>query len=222
MTRNWIFLLLIILAACGDGQNGGQSDSLVSIRADSLVISQSTPSLQDTLPGKRNDKLICIDYPGYDGNEPEIFLEGKELLSEEYVRHYLFLNADSVYQTNIWSLDTVGRESMETYLSNNQFYVLDTVLSTTLFSGLVIERIESNGSEKYFCTFIKSGNLIISMISIAFNLRSGSYTNEEGGRSPFWAEKKACISKDLVLTTEDGQSTIRKYKILDNGKVVKI
>jgi hypothetical protein len=104
-------------------------------------------------------------------------------------------------------------------------------MSWTLFckplyiQEVVIERIENRdseyGSEKYFCTFNRSGNLV-SRISVAFYLHSGSYTNEEGGRSSFWAEKKACISKGLVITTDDGQATIRKYKILTNGKIVRI
>jgi hypothetical protein len=127
MKINWTLMLLMMLTACGERQNGKQSDS--------LSVAQSVTSLEDTLSGRKDDVLICIDYPGADGNEPSFNLEGMEPLSEEYIRHYLFLGADSVYIENIWSLHTVGRKLLETYLSTNQFYVLDTILQTTLYSG---------------------------------------------------------------------------------------
>ncbi|MBO9701142.1 MAG: hypothetical protein J7604_13100 [Sporocytophaga sp.] len=140
--------------------------------------------------------------------------------AESIIRKFFFGGRKDVYVQNIWDSDTIEIVSIDNYLESNIVYVNNVVIKAQKYIGMVFGKEEEEGSEMYFCTFTKKGELI-SKISFGFYAHAGSYSiDDEGGRAPYYAEKIGCINKDYSIITDDGQGEILKYKILASGKIV--
>ena len=100
---------------------------------------------------KTNGLPICLDYSELEFNdsmnsdfrsyieENTNYLKEKIFLSEEEVKQLLFNNSDTVHIQNIWTEDTVMRQQISEYLSENHFYLIDTILITSIFSGIIFD-----------------------------------------------------------------------------------
>ncbi|HRJ37891.1 MAG TPA: hypothetical protein PK798_03820, partial [Flavobacteriales bacterium] len=157
-----------------------------------------------------------IQYSKSDKN----YLQGKSLLTREFIQRKLFANSETVYIENIWQHDTVGTEQITEHLIRANYYQLDTLLREKLFDGILFEYVESEGSQKYLCTFDKAGKLI-SKMTIALYHRSGTYANDDGGRSPFWASSEGCIGEDLSVHVDAGGNGKQSYQIHQDGKITR-
>jgi hypothetical protein len=167
------------------------------------------------------DTKSSIENYDFESNQDEGNFTDEDTLNDLIVRKFFFGGKNKVYVQNLWSGDTMDVDSINNYLKSNTIYLTSILIKTRKFVGIVFSRDEAEGSEIYFCTFNKNGKLI-SKIQLAFYMHSGSYTNEEGGRSPWYAEKIGCIEKDFTINTDNGQNETLKYQILTSGKIMKI
>lgn len=231
----FLFLLTVSLFLISCNETGKNKVAGHSISKNLKGTFSSTVS--DTLIHSASEfkiaEPICVDYSEASSVSPSEesyddytqrrlnYSKDKKRLIKKFVKQHLFLNADSVSVQNIWSGDTLETVSIESYLAGKNYYQLDTVLKTSQFTGITYGETGDEGSQKYLCTFDKSGKLI-SKISIAFFMHSGSSTGDDGSRIPWYAEKKGCIEKDLTINFISQIHIDKKYKIQTSGQIVEI
>lgn len=173
---------------------------------------------------------ICIDYSESHFDEKmdksyfeytlsdKNYLKGKIKKSKQFIKNKLFSNSNFVPVTNIYTGDTVATEPTTEYLLLNDFYLCDTVINANKFCGIIFEKIEANGSIKYFCTF-NTKRKLISKIQIAFYTISGSNTTKDGGKRPYRTREEACFENDMSILISNEKSK-KKYLINEDGTIV--
>ncbi len=202
----------------------------------------ATDSIKDVITDSLNQpdsmfaisEEFCVDYAGTETFLPanESFVEftkrsknyfkGKQHVSGIFVKENFLMDQDSFVIKNIWTEESTGEKiSTENYIKNTDFYLADTIIRTDLFTGLVYEAIDAEGSSKFLCTLDSSGKLI-STINIAFFLHSGSSTADDGSKIPWYANKKGCIQRDLRIYFVSDISIKKLFQILDNGKIIEL
>ncbi len=192
---------------------------------DSVTASKYDKSFQDSLTIKKS-VLICVDYldtDSYEGySKRKKDLKGKIKLSLKNVIKHLFSGVDSIKIENIYSGEMFDNELKEDYISKYEFYILDTLLNSEVFTGLIYEQIDNENSYKYFTTINKKGKFIARVL-IACYVHSGSYTAGDGSRLPWYDGFDACITKDSIIEIGGSQGGDEKrYKIQPDGKIIKI
>ena len=146
------------------------------------------------------------------------------LIDKEFVKQYLLPDAKYIYYINERG-DTTYSEPIDDYL-NSEFYAMNLLITTKNYYGVTYERLFSSGdipsSEKYFCTFSKTGRFI-SRIEIASFVFSGTGFSDSGARFPWFKEVTGCISKDMTIdVTHVDDSTGVKYKVRSDGTIQEI
>ena len=228
-------MLFLILTACGGKKNEQSNNNLISSSPEAIseVRNHDTIS-QDSVLVKIDNTLICFDYSEAESfnldkdaynyrsytRRDKNYLKGKTKISKKNVSKNLFGGLDSIDIENIWSGEIVDKVELGTYISSNDFYLIDTIFNSEIFLGIVYEAMDDEGSIKYFSTINKKGKFI-SRISIACYLHSGSYTAGDGSRPPWYGERGGCINKDTTIVVNESQAeSAIKYKIYTDGKIV--
>ena len=177
--------------------------------------------------------LVCADCPearafdpdkgGFDDyvKKHKDYFKGKTKLSDDYVDKHFFSGVDSVGEENIWTYEEVNRLSVGDYISENEFYMVGTVLKTRQFTGIIYEAVSGEGSRKYFTTIDNKGNFI-SRIILAAYFQHGTYLDDKGDRHPYYTEMSGCVNSDLTIEREAQSSDADKCKIEPDGRIVKI
>jgi len=178
---------------------------------------------------EENNHSDCVNYSesSFDPGKHDSFLEyskadkkylkGKKLLSNDFVTKFLFSNSDSTFAQNVWTRDTIDRLNLNEYLNYSKFYFVDTILNTEIFTGVIIEQIEDQCSQKFLWTLNKA-NTVISKVQVACYCRAGTYLNAKGEQQPYWSERTGCISKNSIVT-EDYIYPTNDYDIDINGRI---
>lgn len=109
--------------------------------------------------------------------------------------------------------------SAEDNSENSTYYAINLILKNKSIYALTYERIfMSQGipsSEKILCTYNLNGKLI-SKITVASFIFSGTGTGESGAKVPWFPIEKSCIDKNLIVKFDIGN----EYKIGIDGKIV--
>jgi len=221
-----ILMASFLLVACR--HNAKISSSIIK-----AVISK--PVLKTVV--KADTPLICIDYDEIGLFDPEkgsfkefeekrkSYFKGKTELTQDIIQH-LFLGLDSISRENIWDGSILGKTEVLEYISNVDFYLINTVLKKPLYTGFIYEELTDEESKKYFSTIDKKGNFI-SRVLIAEYGQSGTYSGDDDSRHPYYTGINGCIYKDLTIEVNgtdgvDVTSDNGKYKIQPDGKIVKV
>jgi hypothetical protein len=149
----------------------------------------------------------------------EVFYRKRNRLPESFLRKYLFGKSERVIIQNLWSRDTLGVDSIDHHLEETEYFALTIPIDKGTFVGAVIERLDEQGSELFFCTFRPNGQLI-SRILLGFYTHTGSYTTEYGGRAPWFPEQLGCIDGEHKIVTDNGRSSKKHYIIREDGQVI--
>ena len=178
---------------------------------------------------------FCSDYSEKDKSilswytsESEPFENAEEykadsmILHHDEIRQFILSGNDTVYVQNIWQLDTVAKEPLEEFLKEYTYYANSVVIDTLGFVGLIYEIVEEGvGSEKFFCTMDHQGK-VISCIYAGFYTQSGTFTNGEGGRSPWYVLHVSCIDEKGIITKYDHNSRVNgSYEVLSRHRITR-
>ena len=146
-------------------------------------------------------------------------------LEKKLVKEYLVPDAKFIDHKDDANSDTLYSEPTNDYLSS-EFYAISLLVETKKFYGVTYERLFSSGdlpsSEKYFCTYSKTGRFI-SRILIASFVFSGTGFNDSGARVPWFPEVTGCINKDLTIkVTHTDNGNMVRYMVQDDGIIRKL
>ncbi|MBI4929354.1 MAG: hypothetical protein HY841_01220 [Bacteroidetes bacterium] len=169
---------------------------------------------------------VCIDYKKdkflkQDGQQGEILAKpDSQIISNDLVKKFLLADTEQLYYYNTFG-DT----------SDCNFYSIKRISTDKSFNIIVYERqYNLHGwtySEKFLCTLTKQGKLISKVLVASYN-QQDFFISSDGGRVPFYAEKKGCIEKGLqinVIIISDnvgGANEIAiSYLINADGQIIK-
>ncbi|MDP9079122.1 MAG: hypothetical protein M3O71_16975 [Bacteroidota bacterium] len=157
--------------------------------------------------------LACADYNDagdyYADDGPTLkqyehkrkrYFNEKKKLSEDYVRRYLFDEMLSVSDTTVWNKDT-SQETLDE-ISNAEYYFIKTVTVTSMYKGIIYEKLTDEESTKYFLTIDKKGRFI-SRILVAWYGPLGTYVDNEGTKHPYYTSLSGCISNGTIQLQDD-------------------
>ncbi|MCF6243139.1 MAG: hypothetical protein L3J74_17590 [Bacteroidales bacterium] len=142
--------------------------------------------------------------PDFDDNEPENI----------YAK--IPLETQIKYLAKAEKLSKSDFEEMADY---TDFYYVNSPLQTNRFTAVIYGRFEMGSVYFYLCTYNNEGNLISSIDFASFNMlgagpQAGRYTITKGK-----------IDKNLKVTVTftdiDENTSVEKYLIKENGKIVK-
>jgi hypothetical protein len=222
-----MLLILVILSACDYNDT---KDQKVFIGFDSSDVKVSYKDTNKVVV--KGDSIVCINYEdakswedlaekyNYDfklySHKSKRYLINKKRLTFKQTKQTLFGDKDSVDINNIWSDELVLKENVKQHFENNEFYLIDTVATRSDWQVVLIEKLETNGSQTFVLTVDKNHKLI-SKILAGFYFRSGTKMGNDGSRFPWFAKKEACIDGSLKIKTDDNQGVIKTYSIDKRG-----
>lgn len=185
----------------------------------------------------KKDSIVCIDYGdlkswediaekyNYDfkiySHKNKRYFINKKRLTFKQAKQLFFGDKDSVDITNIWSDEVILKEGLKQHLEYNEFYLIDTVAKRSDWIVMLIEKLETNGSQIFVLTVDKNQKLISKMIA-GFYFRSGTKMGKDGSRFPWFAKKVACIDGNLIIKTDDNQGIIKTYSINKQGIIKEV
>ncbi len=172
--------------------------------------------------------LIHIGDLEYKDDKDNNYKPDSLILTSEEIQTFLLSHSDTVHIQNIWKLDTVQTALLDDFLREHTFYANHIFMDSSGYIGLSYEILNHfEGSEKYFCTFNHEG-VLISQIHAGFYTHAGSFTNEDGGRDPWYASHGSCIESGGIITKYDYIGTVNgqyealmQYELLPDGKILK-
>lgn len=95
------------------------------------------------------------------------------------------------------------------------FYYISNPLNTNMFHAIVYGRFEMSSTYYFLCTYDNDGNLISNIDFAAYELiGAGPQAGQE-------YNTKGMIDKNFEITVKSDEE-LRKYKIQDDGKIIKI
>jgi len=181
--------------------------------------------------------LFCADYNDagdyYADNGPTLieyehkrkgYFNGKTKVSEDYVGKYLYDDMWAISDTTVWDRDTTQETSADI---NAEYYLIKTVKTNPKYNWIVYEKLTDEESTKYFLTVDKKGGFI-SRIMIAWYGASGTFTDDQGGRQPYYTSISGCISQDgtIQLVDDRNQQIITvdndTYKVHPDGQISRV
>ena len=188
---------ILLFTYCSSGNNTGIKNE-----------TGETEIPADTLLNTAGKLPFCI--------EDSLFIETtRQPLTDSFVIALLYGGSDTFDVRNFWSNEFLYTEPMKDHLSENKYYLLDTLVRTNNFLVLLFQRQEEESREKFIVT-VNHANKIIDRFRVAYHSRMGNYTTSDGGRAPFFKQSGSCINKDLTIDTwENG-----RYMIETTGRIM--
>jgi hypothetical protein len=161
-----------------------------------------------------------FDFKHYPG-KMAAYINDSLMLSVDWVKQFLYPNEKRVVVYDLRTGDTLYTDSITAYIARHTFYANGILVKNMKFIGLIVERLETDGSEKYLCTFDRDGKLL-SKLSLGYYLHSGSYAMDDAGlRAPYYEEKTGCIDTDLTIKVKLNHTDSR-YTVMPDGKIVEV
>jgi len=203
-----LFILFIVaLCSCGDDNSKNQDNN------DSSKTESGNNSASENSNKEVNDK------PDVDPQFKK-FLEKFDSKSLPYAENptgdekfdKIPLNEQALYLSKAEKLSKKDLEAMADY---TDFYYISNPLNTNNFHAIVYGRFEMGSTYYFLCTFNNQGKLISNIDFAAYELMgAGPQAGQE-------FNTKGSIDKNMEVTVKSDEET-RKYKIHDNGKIVRL
>lgn len=130
--------------------------------------------------------------------------------------NYFFQNLTAIPVHNIWSLDTLTQRSLPDFYRTHQVYLEGYFSITDSVYAVIVDYCDDDGMEKVLFTLDEKMN-VIDKLPLAFYVRHGSYTEEDGSKGVWWTQKSSVVLENYRVVSD--ASHHQNFQILLSGSI---
>ncbi|MBN1251443.1 MAG: hypothetical protein JXR51_14530 [Bacteroidales bacterium] len=209
-----IFVSIFLFWSCNSDENEENSNN------DNLIVEEN----QQVVENKTNEDVVEVqeieelkpvlnpDFKSFLSHFAKTSLPYKKNPTGEEVYEKISLNQQINYLTEAEDLSKADLEEMAEY---TDFFFVNNPLQTNNYSAIIYARFEMGSTYYFLCTFDNNGKLISHIDFASYELiGAGPQAGQEFNTKGF-------IDANSEITVKSEEHEL-KYKIKDDGKIVKL